>query len=449
MNQENDDQVTSHEDVMISRRKMLSLGLAGGAAAILGGANPAFAATPPPPGTLTANPHYVCVTDYGAVPNVRTLAQAQANTIAFRKACASALSDYQMLTAPLEIYVPAGDWFLSDGFALPIGCTLRGAGFGATYLIIPSAFNSTPKAVIAVGAATDQNGNYVASYTSVGVGEAANLLPPSVVDGVFINTPGTGIECHCAGWLIQNIWLIAQIGVLVANDGILSNIVVDFSSLNGVIFSGAQNVLVNNLYVFGSNFGVTFSNSNNNIRFNNSQFVYTNYSPIFFGEQSTNNNIHFDGLSISYNLAPSTFIASVYLRSIQTQLNISNALFSNQPGNAISIGLLGDKDRITLNNCTFDGNPSNPVYQSNSTKVGGIAAGNCDLLEINGCQFLNLGQPALTIGSNYGPVSNLVWNGGLIKNYTGAGTPVQMTFQSRTHECFLIEYHKLRFKSHL
>ncbi len=434
------------------------MGIAGGTAAMLTGAGRALAETHPVPGTFSATPHSVSVTDYfdnlgvnPATAGVRTAAQAKINTEAFRNACASAMSDYNQLPCPIEVYVPAGDWYLWEGFTVPLGCTLRGAGPGATRLIISAAINRNPATpIISLGSVLAANpaGQKISAtepavfitpnqqgYRGVphnGM-EGALSTPCCVAQDLMLYTGnGTGIDVQTAGWVIKNIWLIARDGIIARNDGIISGVVVDSSSTSGILFEGGQDILIDNLYVYNSPFGIQFSGNNDNIRFSNTQICFPKNTGIAFNPNSVSNNILFEGLSLLGNskTASPSFFAGVNNQGASTNLTINNGLFSNLAGYALYGGGPGASDNIKLNHCTFDGRPSNARIGKNSN-TGGIVYGHIDLLELNDCRFLNLNQYAVSLGLTHGTTPlRLIWNGGLIQNCVSADTsPVQVTRQ--------------------
>ena len=420
------------DKLIASRRQVLGGILAAVPAALLGSryafAGSGIAAAP------GSNPGIRNVLDFGAVPNDPS--HAVQNVVAFRAALCSYIEDFNRLPFGVSVYVPAGQFFLSDGITVPPGCSLIGAGMGASQLInqLPVApFNDTAlvtvNAVI-VAARNDVSPPKIKSGWN-DVGNPAKSLPD---DALSLWTHGNIQPCLATPWgaglpatTIQDLYVISRsnacvdlmgvtlfaknlwvqsgfIGIrAIGGDGVIQGVIVDSDTFVGLHMHSTGNYVVNGLYSFLVKTGLSFSGLCTNTRLSDIVIGLPQVSGIRVNPGSAVRAVVISGIALTQNDANSaTYAGCIQIQGRDVKLVISDSTFSNYSGFAVrTAGNTVENTHLTLVNCTFDGYAVNAAWNLNvaSGSFGsGIDATGIGRLELNACRFLNLRGPAIFRG---------------------------------------------------
>ncbi|MFT8211576.1 MAG: phage tailspike protein [Symbiopectobacterium sp.] len=207
---------------------------------------------------------------FGAKAGDDTASVALANTSAFCRACLSLKTSWDAwrtaTKASRSVYVPAGDYNLSNGLTIPKGCSLYSDGVGVARLkILSSTVDAGTKLpLVSLGSVIDDAGLIVAS-TGAYVQDPA----PSI-DKIYLNpqNSNTAVDVNgIPGFHIGSLWIQADSGIVIrggSGDGIIESVFAENGISRGVVFADCQNITVNNLYTFLCSNSVVFSTNSNN-----------------------------------------------------------------------------------------------------------------------------------------------------------------------------------------
>lgn len=292
---------------------------------------------------------------FGAVAGVSDQASANANTNAFRAAHLSMKSkwdDWKTRTGNhRSVFVPAGDYNLSNGYTIPKGVASFGAGIGAARVKIlgatASASNKIPLVTMgkvindATFALEDTTGSFVQD-------------PAPFIDNFYLNPQNSNIalSVKCPGFSIGTLWIQADTGVDFAGsgDGVIDKIVLEDSTRTGVLLSGCQNILINQLYTFLCDKPLVIGEGSRNINIGMLQANYTKESVISTLDSTSSGKVQIGELTCNQNEQYGSFTSVIRTRSNSSDIRIEsmdarnyNGYAANNEsglGNSLSIGFV-------------------------------------------------------------------------------------------------------------
>jgi len=299
---------------------------------------------------------HVNVRWFGATPSDDTLAVALQNRDAFRKATLSMKSAWDAWKTgkrSRSVYVPAGDYNLSNGFCVPKGCAVFSDGLGVARLKVlgstADAANKLP--LISMGRVI--NDGTLATEITTG---AYVQDPAPFIDQLYLNPQNSGTAVDVTGipgFKIGTLWVQADTGVNItggSGDGIIDNIFAEDSTGAGIVIGDCQNITVNNLYTFLCSNPVVYSGSSNNTRINNLQANYTLIATVQTNDGAVVRGAKIGSMVSKHNAQFGTFTSVVRLRSDSCDLRIDTMDARNYNGyavngesglgNSVSIGVL-------------------------------------------------------------------------------------------------------------
>jgi hypothetical protein len=215
------------------------------------------------------------------------------------------------------------------------------------------------------------------------------------ISRLFLSAAGTGIEISGA-------------------DGILSDIVID-QALRGLVFRGAQNVVVQGLISYLANYAITLEALSSDIVVSQAVLGYSRMASVLFVEGASGiRSVRFANCDFVSNESFPQFIGHVHVRSNPCDAHFAACTFRNHPGFAVR-QQAGTGAELSFDGCLFDGSPSRKAYGASSSS-GGLLTGADGRLALSGCHFRRLAGPAIAIGPY---LSRVVWQGGTLSECRG------------------------------
>jgi len=378
---------------------------------------------------------------WGAIPYIEDLPTAQNNTIAFRKACKSFKSEYDLVVTEaicFNVDIPAGMFALANGFAYASGILVSGASTSSSYLkrMIPY-FDPVETAIPLAIVGNTLNANLtLAEYSESALTNFDAPYPCSMIGNLYItdqNVAGA-IYVTYAGVQMENLFLTSceRAIRLRAADLNANNIIIDMGLTGISIEEGSQNCAFSNINFF--NVGAQCIVLGTNIRdivFDNFVISYPQQIGIHFPENSGNmDNIRFSNGAFLMNAQFTTFLGMIFNRASNVNAFFGDCSFRNVYGPAFNVSLATDDCRWSFDNCVFDANRTSAGYDQGSTmSVATIKKGE---YIFNSCQFKNMYNPFVT---SFGPI-NLYVNG-LVYTGTNLGATPQFNFSSGPGNAYL------------
>lgn len=293
---------------------------------------------------------------FGATPDNDTAPMAIQNRDAFRKATLSmkdAWDAWRVGKRSRSVYVPAGDYNLSNGFCVPKGCAVFSDGLGVARLkILTTTADATNKLpLVSLGRVINDS----TLATEISIGAYVND-PPPFIDQLYLNPQNSNTAVDVSGipgFKIGTLWVQANKGVVItggSGDGIIGNIFAEDSTGYGIELGDCQNITVDNLYSFLCNNPIVYSGNSNNTRINSVQANYTKIATAQTLDGITVRGAKIGSLVSKHNEQFGTFTSVVRLRSDSCDLtidefdarNYNGWAINNETGlsNSVHIGLL-------------------------------------------------------------------------------------------------------------
>lgn len=279
---------------------------------------------------------------FGAIPGDETREVAILNTEAFRKATLSMKSmweSWKMHKRSRSVYVPSGDYNLSNGFCVPKGCSIFSDGLGVSRLKILSSTSDTVNILPLVSLGRVINEATMGTEVSHG---AYVIDPPPFIDNLYLNpqNSNTAIEVNgVPGFRIGTLWIQANKGVVItggSGDGIIGNIFAEDSTGYGIEFGFCQNIIVDNLYTFLCNNPVVYSGDSNNTNITNVQANYTKIATVQTLDYANPRGAKISSLVSKHNSQYESFRSVIELRSTSCDLTIAEMDARNYNGYALN-----------------------------------------------------------------------------------------------------------------
>jgi len=320
----------------------------------------------------------VSVLQFGAIRGGDTEAVADINREAFRKCCLSYKEDWDAWKAGKQsrsIYVPPGDYNLSNGFTVPTGCALFSDGMGTARLKV---LNATADVVgvlplVSLGRVIDSGTGLTEPSTGAYV-----MHPAPQIENIYLNPQNSGTALlvkDVPGFRIGKLWVQAETGVHIwkSGDGTIGDLMIEDSTGVGVLIEESQNLMFGNVYTFDNAIGMRIGTGNNNVRVAALQANYSRFFGVEFVAGSSNRSISFGSVVINQNVQHGTFTGGVYLGGNDADVVIDSLECRNANGYAavvtgfceLSIGALKLKQLA-----------GNVVYAQGTAMSGVLARGN-------------------------------------------------------------------------
>lgn len=364
---------------------------------------------------------------FGAVQGDDSQSAADVNREAFRNACLSYKDSWSAQVASgknISVDVPAGDFIVSNGFTVPEGVRLSGAGIGATRIYCPISVQGGPgyplNLVIlgkVIDRATYETENTDGVFLPGSAPEVENLqlsIDNRIAVEIATDTPGKDL----AGWKIGNLWINAATGIIMRNtgDGIINQLVIETATSIGIRTEGnVQNIVLNSYYTFSIGYPLWLSGQTNNFNIGVMQTNYNNYHSIYVEPASVARGIKIGNFVCNQNAQPATKPEVILVDGISiAELTIGEMSVRNANGWAIR----NNAQASVFNIGTMEINqlPLNPVY-NHGTELMGITS-NGGTFNIGSVYASGLTTPLVTItGSN---ATYVQINGGNVGGSTSA-----------------------------
>ena len=355
---------------------------------------------------------------FGAVNADDSQAAADTNREAFRGALFSYKADWDAYKVKYEkgrdVYVPPGDWTISNGIAIPQGTSLKSSGTGTARIKCLSSIEDTqnPKlplvsmgcVITDLGALERTTGGYV-------------IQPPSEIDKLYLNpqNSNTALYVDAAGYKVGSLWIQALVGVHIDNgssDGVFESLMIEQGSGQGVALGDCQNVTIKSLYSFVTNSPVYFRGDSNNINIINMQANYTRNFVIGGDSSATVRGFSVDNLVCNQNIQYPTFYACVFLQQALSDVYIGRMDARNYNGRAIDI--TASNNTLRIGSLKLRQSPFNPSYTTGNEAAGCYVRDGSLLISSADIQQTAT-APLIMLGSS--PSVSLL--GGVVASFTG------------------------------
>lgn len=319
---------------------------------------------------------HVNVRWFGATPSDDTDQMAIKNRDAFRKATLSmksAWDAWKVGKRSRSVYVPAGDYNLSNGFCVPKGCAVFSDGLGVARLKILTTTADTTNKLPLVSLGRVINDSTLATEVSTG---AYVNDPAPFIDQLYLNPQNSNTSVDVSGipgFKIGTLWVQANKGVVItggSGDGIIGNIFAEDSTGYGIELGNCQNITVDNLYSFLCNNPIVYSGNSNNTRINSVQANYTKIATVQTLDGIAVRGAKIGSLVSKHNEQLVTFTSVVRLRSDSCDLTIDEMDARNYNGYAIN-------NETGINNSVHIGFLRLRQASFSTTDTAGVAAKGC------------------------------------------------------------------------
>ncbi len=373
---------------------------------------------------------------FGAKAGDDTAPTALANTDAFRRACLSNETSWDAWRAATKasrsVYVPAGDYNLSNGITVPKGCSIYSDGVGVARLKILSTTvdAATKMPLISLGSVINNAGIVVAS-----TGAYVQAPSPSI-DKVYLNpqNSNTAVDVNgIPGFHIGSLWIQADTGIAIrggSGDGIIESVFAENATSRGIVFADCQNITVNTLYTFLCSNPVVYSANNNNTIVKSLQSNYSKVAVVQVNDGVTVKGAKIGILVSKTNEQFSTFTSVVRCRGTGCDISIDDMDARNYNGYATN-------NETGLNNSIKIGRLTLRQAPHNSTDTTGVNSRGCRVnnseLIVDSVNIAELGFSPFTFEGTF--QSKLYVNGGVISGLNATVPIVDISNTSTTSIC--------------
>lgn len=344
------------------------------------------------------------------------------STAAFNNA---ALSNFSPITAPTAyktVYVPGGQYKITDTVYVPTGTILHGDGM-SSYIDASTGFAGGTHDVFKLG------WSLVAGVPTKNTIYLTGGFPPEIY-GLFVNggpASASVVNINFPGALCHDIWFSGAGQAVYLAGGYVYNCEIDIG-LTGITIGPGINQSVTNVRFFNQNVPINFDVGTGDISdciFNGCTIEYPKVVGVQVGTGTVNiRGIKFVGCDYinNPNSLITSFSACVSVTNPNTQIEFDACTFHNwgkfgSLASAYAIIVQAAGAVVDLKGCIFDGAPTNVGYSTSSN--ASVLALNQGTVRMTDCQIRNL--PALygqgiSLG---GSSANILQIDGLL--YSGSG----------------------------
>lgn len=372
---------------------------------------------------------------FGAKAGDDTAPTALSNTDAFRRACLSIKTDWdawrERSKKSRSVYVPAGDYNLSNGFTVPKGCSIYSDGVGVARLkILSSTVDTSAKLpLISLGSVIDDS--------SVVASSGAYVQDPAPsIDKIYLNpqNSNTAVDINgIPGFHIGSLWIQADTGIAIrggSGDGIIESVFAENGTSRGIVFADCQNITVDNLYTFLCSNPVVHSANNNNTIVKSLQSNYTKVAVVQVNDGVTVSGAKVGILVSKTNEQFSTFTSVIRCRGTGCDISINEMDARNYNGYATN-NETGLNNSIRIGRLTLRQSPQNSTDTA-GTNARGCRVNNSDLI----VDSVNIGELGFSPFSLEGTFQSKIYvSGGVISGLNATVPVVDISNTSTSSIC--------------
>jgi len=319
----------------------------------------------------------VNVMQFGAIQGDETLPTAAINTAAFRSACLSYKSkwdEWNVGKQSRSIYVPPGDYNLSNGFTVPTGCALFSDGLGVARLKVLSATADMVNVLPLVSLSRVIDDITFVTEPSTG---AYVIHPAPQIDNLYLNPQNSGTALFIKdvpGFRVGELWIQAETGVHVwaSGDGTFGDLMIEDSTGTGILVEESQNLMFGKVYTFSNNIGVKIGATNNNIHISELQSNYSKFFAVEFGAGTFNRSVSFGHVTVNQNTQHVTFSGGVSVTGSSADVIIGTLECRNANGYA---ALVSGFNELAIGTLKLKQLVGNGLYTQGTTLRGVNASG--------------------------------------------------------------------------
>lgn len=366
-----------------------------------------------------------------------SLSVAQANTQAFRTACLSMKNEWaawQTTKQSRAVYVDPGDYNLSNGFSIPMGCSLVSDGIGVARLKVLGATADTVKVVPLVSLGSVINNTTGAVEPTTG---AYVVAPAPHISDIYLNPQNSTVAIsidNVAGYSIGKVWIQANTAVNISSssDGIIDQLIIEDSTITGVRIANSQNITINSIYTFLTDTPLVLAGTTQNVDIGVVQCNYTKVACVLADNGATLGRVRIADFACNQNAQFETFVSPVRLRSNSCDISFGNFDARNYGGYAMTnetgLGNVVSIDRLFLRQA-----PNSAGYTVGTTAKGMLVS-NC-ALRVATADVSGLADSPFEVAGSF--ASDLSVNGGVIGSFSGTNSVVKISNSSTSSKVML------------
>lgn len=366
---------------------------------------------------------------FGAIPDDESPAQALINTNAFRAACLSMKSVWDTYSARYKrgrgVFVPPGDYTLSNGFTVPKGCSIWTSGLGDARLkTLASSSDSNPKIPLVSPGRVIVDATLLTEITT---GAYVQDPPPSV-HNIYLNPQDSRTALsilNIPGFKIGDLWVQADVAIDIdggSGDGVFGKLFLEDSTGYGVRLGDCQNLIFPSIYTFVCNNPVVVAGNCNNINIGILQANYTTVAVLQTLDGTASGRISIESLVCNQNAQYVTFTDVVNLRSSSCDIRIDSFDARNYNGFAIN-NSSGINNKVQIGFLKLRQAPNKPSYTL-GVAARGVRVNNCDI-QIDNIDIAGLATSPFEFVGSFN--QNLTINSGTVGTFGGTGKVVNIT----------------------
>lgn len=321
---------------------------------------------------------------WGMIPNLEgtpssiPLADARQNTFALRKACKSFSDEWAAQVGaylPFSVSVGSGLYYLANGFTLPTGISLTGAGSGNT-LFYRYADNEDPDetliSLVNVGYSMSISSGTITLTPATGI---TSVAPPcEIADCFFFTEDSSAIFNRASGVQYSRIFFSACNTAIwfAGGDAVVSDCIAD-QCATGFVLRDCQTLAFTNILCWQSQVDFDIQRNTSDIQITNYKSEFCSVSPIRLSDTGSGaqmiRNVEINGAQILGSTQYETWVAAIDVQSVNGELTVRDTSFRNLPGSCLK-QTSGSANQVTLVDCEFNGLASRSSYTQGTTMSG-------------------------------------------------------------------------------
>lgn len=282
-----------------------------------------------------------------------------------------------------NIIVPPGDYLISGTVYVHKGQHLKGAGIGASRIVIPVTAGTSP--------------TFILGQNSAGVADSGGL-PPAISD---LSTEGGStaaplIDCNgVAGVSLYNLFITsAGIGIkAAAGDLQIYNVTFDISAI-GLVIDGSSRNVVTACSFYNNNFGVQVTGSAYDTIISDCNFAYSKFADIGIQKPAAGfiKNLSIVDCNFVGNGQYTTYFGAIFFDGVlNSEVKINGCEFRNLYSYGVNSLNGASANTIDIEDCAFNGDKTHDQYIQGTTSKG-VYVGN-NYVTVTDCKFKNLRGP--------------------------------------------------------